>query len=296
MGEWETGRGQRVRWRLVVAVLAVGAVVFGAVWLRSSQGLPVVTGDEETDVVPGQVEVVVQPPASVGDRWLCPPNLAVKAYDDGGYYPPGHPGEPSFEVRPAACYRDPDAARAAGYTLAGPPPGVELVAGVYLEPPPEPLRRACAGAGARLEQAVPCPGALPYPAGTARCAWVSCVFADMFILEQRGFPVSDGWCPDALCDAHLVVAAGDPDARGASLLLTCTGEPLPRLPRADSRRLTTCPPGPPWVPGHGGYPHEGHTLVRWRDGDTVVAVSVEGHGADQAQLALALAERLTPLP
>jgi hypothetical protein len=57
------------------------------------------------------------------------------------------------------------------------------------------------------------------------------------------------------------------------------------LPRPGGPPVTsTCAEGPPWIPGIGGIPHEGHTMARWRDDDFTYAVSVEGHGQPQSEL------------
>ncbi|MGH3665631.1 MAG: hypothetical protein ACRDU8_06005 [Egibacteraceae bacterium] len=286
---WETGERHPVRWRVVAVVAAVAMVVGLGVLLRGNRGLEVSTGEDELVVEPSPVDVVAQPPAAAGDRWLCPRSLSFRAYDDGTYYPRGHPAAPSFDERPANCYREAEAAEAAGYQLAEPPPDTGVVFGVYVQPTSMFLRGTCGAVAERLDFAIPCPGALPFPADNVRCNAARCDYERGFVLDQRGFPVPTDWG----ADANLALTASPRDRPGARELLTCVGETIARgLPDRPGRLVRHCPQGPPWIPDSGGYPHEGHTMTQWERAGVVYALSVEGDGRQQLALTLALARRL----
>ncbi len=285
--DWETGQRRPPAWRvplLVLVALAVAGPPAAPGAARARGGMTVTTGEQVLAAEPPALDVVGGEPTDAGGRWLCPQDLPVRAYGDGLAYPGQHPQRPASTVEPATCYRDIDAAEAGGYALAPPPPDTAVVYGLYLQEPPESTLRDCAQAARTLGFAVPCPGQLPHPAEGASCAGSdgSCVWANGFVIELRDFPVPVGWCDD--CDARVTITAVRRDVPHAAFA-TCAGEDLPaRLPSRPGRRFESCPTGPPWIPGNGGYPHEGNTLVRWARDGVVYGVSVEGDGPAQYAL------------
>lgn len=291
-GGWETGERAPLRWRLVAGTAAVVVLVVVVVVTRRGGGLTVDTSENALEVQPPQVDVVVEPPTFAGGRWFCPNNLPVRAYDGGRAFPRQHPNPPALDVRPANCFRDLAVADAAGYRLAPPPADVVVVAGIYLEPVPDLQTQTCENVATRLALAVPCPTLLPHPSAITRCATNSCDFSHGFVLEQRGFAVPQEWC--STCDAHLVITAARRTDRVSGLFNSCVGvaPAFQRLPGRPGAFVEQCPPGPPWIPDNGGYPHERHTVVRWRHGDTAFAVSVEGHDKAQRDVAVKVAEQV----
>jgi hypothetical protein len=287
---WEVGDRQGLPWRAIgVGVLIVG-LILAAILFRDGAGLSVDTGGEATQVEDRELDLVVEAPYEAGERWFCSADFPVRAFSDATAYPPQHPGGPLVEERPSACYADTAAALEAGFEVAPPPAGVDLVAGIYLEPTPSDLTVMCREAAMQLGYAVPCPTRLPAPSSSARCLADGCRFAGGFVMEVRGFPVPPGWCDG--CDAHLVLAAAPAGARTAAPLVTCDGLPGSAAPEQPATRFERCPDGPPWVPNAGGLPHEEHTLTRWRRGGIDYAISVEGFNPTHADVLRQLAHDL----
>ncbi len=286
--DWETGQRRPPAWRrfgvALVVVLVVAGAVYAAVAARDPGGMTVTTGEQVVDQTVPELDVVAREPTDTGDRWLCPQDLPVSAYPDGLAYPRQHPQRPGPAVEPVTCYRDTAAAEADGYALAPPPPDTAVVYGLYLQKSPRALR-ACGQAAPAFDFAVPCPGLLPHPAGGVSCAGTdaTCFLGGGFVMESRDFPVPPGWCDG--CDPRITITAARRDDLRARPFATCAGEELPpRLPSRPGRRFEACTTGPPWIPGIGGYPHEGNTLVRWAREGVIYAVSVEGAGPAQYAL------------
>jgi hypothetical protein len=108
-----------------------------------------------------------------------------------------------------------------------------------------------------------------------------------FLFEDSGFLVPSGYMgayPEV--GRRLVVAAA---RRPAAAAVACVGErPLAQAGvRGRSGGLFGCPPD-------AGPDRDG--LLRWREGGTVMAVSVTGHLAVDRRLVLALAAHLELVP
>lgn len=95
-------------------------------------------------------------PSPLGDIWFCPPGKHIAAYGQF-YYPRNHPSPPPRNLRPEQCFVNDSDAAAAGFSPATPPPGGELVRGVYLIATSAELREQCLGYAKALGHAVPCP-------------------------------------------------------------------------------------------------------------------------------------------
>lgn len=283
-----------MRWRRWLAAAAVGALALGSwVGLRGGTELFVTRGDQEAAAPDDDPEVVVTAPQLAGDRWLCPRPFPVKAYADGEFFPREHPGAPSLSRRPEACYGDPDRARAAGYELGPPPPGVEVAGGLYLVPVLTPARDACRDLSAEVGFTVPCPRRLPWPANGSTCLPDTCTYAGGVLIEQRGFPVPDGWCTG--CDAHVVIVAMPADDHPPETV-GCGPDGPGLLTNEGALEFVNCPKGRPWLPRIGGDPHADHTLTGWRSEMVVYAISVEGHGPRQREFLTALVSSLDGVP
>jgi hypothetical protein len=240
-------------------------------------------------VRPAATSTQAPAPYRVGDRWACPFVRPVLATSDGRSYPLGHPGAPAPDADPVACFPTVAEAAAAGFARAPLPPGTVEVDGVYLVPVPQDLPGRCRAAAGRLGFAVPCPrlrpraspGA-PRPAVCRRPPCPDPAFG--FLLEDAGFVVPSGYVGGYRdVGRRLVVAAARRPAAGA---VACPGaRPLARA-RVRGHRgvLSRCPDD--------AGPHGGGLLLRWREGGTVLAVSVTGHLAEVHRLVLALAAHL----
>lgn len=293
--DWEGGERQPLRWGRIVAVAALVALAAVA-WSARQRGALEVTTDGATEAAPvpeADLDVVVQPASSAGDRWFCPRGFEVRGYDSGRAYPLTHPDLPSARRRPTGCYRDLQRAQAAGLTVASTPPGTQMLDGIYLRPTGYSMQGACVAAATDLGYPVLCPTLAPAAGASLRCAGVSftCNFRGGFVLEQRGFLHPGDWCDD--CDGHLFVTTAPDGVRPE--LVTCLGdrdgpEPVRSLGTVGPATLQACPDGPPWIPGSGGFPHEGHTLASWTDDGVSYAVSVEGHGEPQVALVTRIVE------
>lgn len=238
----------------------------------------------------------VRPPASapalvpyqVGDRLACPHTRPVLATSDGRSYPLGHPARPPLAAGPVACYATVAEATAAGYPQAPLPAGALEVGGVYLVPVPEMVWRDCRRAAGRLGLAVPCPRLRPVPSlgspPPAVCPRPCGYPGFGFLFEDTGFLVPSGYVgayPEV--GRRLVVAAA---RRPAAPAVACPGERPVSQARVRGRvgGLFACPSGT--------SRHEDGLLLRWREGGTVLAVSVTGHPAELRRLVLALAAHL----
>jgi hypothetical protein len=231
-------------------------------------------------------------PYRVGDRPACPHTHPVLATSDGRSYPLGHPARPPRSAGPVGCYATVADAAAAGYPQAPLPAGALELGGVYLVPVPEGVRRDCRRAAGRLGFAVPCPRLRPTPPlGAPPPAVCPRPCGDPgfgFLLQDTGFLVPSGYVgayPEV--GRRLVVAAARRPAAGA---LACAGARPVGEARVRGRvgGLFECPPSP--------SPHDEGLLLRWREGGTLMALSVTGHLADVRRLVLALATHLELAP
>lgn len=264
---------------MLVTLLAISLV--GGWWWSTHRDstLSIDTGEE---VVAGETatpQVVVTSPLRAGDRWYCPNDFPIRVDDEGRYYPPHYPRFGEYAERPANCYADVQRVEALGHTLAAPPAATELVGGLYVMPASSPTGAACREMAAQVGFAVPCPTRLPAPGVGPSCADQTCVFDGRafgvgIVIEQREFVAADDWCGS--CDHHVFLTAA---RRRASPLARC-GPRIPPPP-TEAVRFHSCPSNAPWVPGVGGYPHEGHELALWRRDGVVYGVSIEGHGEDR---------------
>jgi len=291
---WEGGERQGPQWRrlLTAAVAVAVATVLGWAALQSGDGLTVQTDRNPVAGPTDEPDVVLQAPQRAGDRWLCANSFPVRAFDTGLFYPPEHPAVPEFTLRPEACFLDSMWAQSAGYDIAPTPPDVAKVGSLYLVPSLAPSESACADVARVVGFAVPCPGRLPAPGRGASCL-NGCLFWGEAtdpgaVIEQRGFAQPVDWCERcASRDTHVVFAAVRD--RSPAELVTC-GPDMAAAVRtaAPLGGYYDCPPGPPWLPGLAGYPHERHTLLLWEAGDITYAVSMEGHAAEIRSLLRAL--------
>jgi hypothetical protein len=294
--DWEVGERHPIRWGRILAAVALLAVVVVA-WTQRDQGLPV-SHDGLPEAGPSDVsQVVVRAPEETGNRWFCPKDAAFRAYSDELFVPAHYPRTPRDVIRPERCFATAELAEAAGYRLAPPPPGATVAGGVYVVPALLPGRHGCADLAAEWGGAVPCPSRLPTPGLGEWCTDDGCEFDGGIVIEQRFFNAPAGFCQD--CQPEVIVTAvkvGGPTG-GPTYLVTCTRRSTPedatsvtRTPKdalgqlGPQPQIQRCGQGPPWLPGIGGLPHEGHTAARWRSGDIVYAVSVGGHGTAQEAL------------
>jgi hypothetical protein len=230
-------------------------------------------------------------PYRVGDRLACPHTRPVLATSDGRSYPLGHPARPPASAGPVACYATVAGATAAGYPQAPLPAGALELGGVYLVRVPETVPGDCRRAAGRLGFAVPCPRLRPTPLlGSPPPAVCPRPCGDPgfgFLFEDTGFLVPSGHVgayPEV--GRRLVVAA----ARRPAAAVACAGERPVSQARVRGRvgGLFACPSGT--------SPHDEGLLLRWREGGTVLAVSVTGHPAEVRRLVLALAAHLDLVP
>lgn len=292
-GEWEGGERHGVAWRRLLVVLAVLAAVAAAwVGLRADGGMTVETDRNPVAEVSDEPDVVLQPPVRAGARWLCPDDHPVRAYAPDLYYPPEHPSVPPDISRPHGCFISGEWAESAGYELAPPPPDAVRLASLYLVPAVAPSFEACGAVAEVVDFAVPCPEVLPAPGRAMSCA-SSCLFYGTaaepgVVIEQQSFLLPAQWCDG--CADHVVVAAVRD--RGPRELISC-GPDMAAAAAAgeDISGYHDCPPGPEWLVGIAGFPHERHTLLVWEEdlqGQITYAVSMEGHGAEIRALVSAI--------
>jgi hypothetical protein len=278
------GSGPKLLGAVVGVVLVVALVVTGRV--LSGPGLGSSVQPTATTAAPA--------PYRVGERFACPHTQPVLATSDRRSYPLGHPTPPAREATAVACYDTIAAATAAGYPAAPLPAGVVELDGVYLVPVPDRVRRACRQAAGRLGFPVPCPRLRPVPSQGSPPPAVCqrpppCGDPGFgFLFEDSGFVVPSGYVgayPEV--GRRLVVAAA---RRPAATAVACVGErPLaPARVRGHRGGLFQCPPD--------AGPHREGLLVRWRERDTIMAVSVTGRLAAQRRLVLALAAHLELVP
>ena len=294
--DWEIGERHPIRWGRILAAVAI-LVLAAVVWTQRNRGLPV-SQDAQPQAGPSDVpEVVVRAPEETGNRWFCPNDAAVRAYPDDLYVPPHYPRTPRDVIRPDRCFATAQLAEAAGYRLAPPPRGAMLAGGVYVVPALLPGRHGCADLAEEWGAAVPCPTRLPTPGLGQWCTDGGCEFDGGIVIEQQFFNAPPEFCEG--CQPEVIVSAVKlrGPSGGPTYLVTCpsrstpedaasvTRTPKDTLDRVGPRpHIQRCGQGPPWLPGIGGLPHEGHTAARWRVDDVVYAVSVGGHGAAQEAL------------
>jgi hypothetical protein len=232
-------------------------------------------------------------PYRIGGRPVCPLARPVLAASDGRSYPHGHPARPPRDADPVACYETVAQAAAAGYPEAALPAGVLEVSGVYLLPTSDRLRGQCRQAAGRLGLVVPCPALLPArsrdapPPAMCERGYPCDDPASGFLLEVTGVPVPSGYVGNFQDRAaSLAIAAA---RRPAAFAVACAGErPLAHTRVRGTRgRLFDCPSG--------SGPHGG-LLLRWRERDVTMVLSVSGSTDPYRRLVLRLAEHLELVP
>lgn len=296
--EWEGGRRQGSPWLALLAGAVVLAMA-GGLWLsRSSDDLVVETDDEALEVTSEQVDVVVASPDEVGDRWFCPNRFPIRAYDEGRYYPPHHPGGPGLDVPPEQCFADDEGALAAGYRLAPPPSGGRLAGDIYLVPVQQPRQDECRRLADAIGLTVPCPTLLPTPGVARPCVAGRCHGG--VLIEQRGFAVPDGWCeggdlrlpgagPGDVPGCRLWITIGAIEGTPKPAQLVCgAGSPAPHRGRWEGLaprpglEVFTCPDNAVGPPGTGDSPHLRGVVTVWRRDGVTYAASLRGPTSPEA--------------
>jgi hypothetical protein len=278
------GSGRKLPGVVVGVVLVVALVVTGR--MLSGPGLRSSAQPTGTTAAPA--------PYRVAERFACPHTHPVLATSNRRSYPLGHPTPPARDAIAVACYDTTAAATAAGYAEAPLPAGALKLEGVYLVPVPDRVRRACQQAAGRLGFPVPCPTLRPVPSRGSQPPAVCqrplpCGDPEFgFLFEDSGFVVSPGFVGNWQgVGRRLVVAAA---RRPTATAVACVGErPVAQARvRGHSGGLFQCPPD--------GGPHRDGLLLRWRERDTIMAVSVTGRLAGHRRLVLALAAHLELVP
>jgi hypothetical protein len=281
------------RWRLerpsgptVLGVVVAGALVVALVMTGRLLNVPRSRPSAPAGPAPAAA------PYRIGERLVCPLRHPVLATSAGRSYPPGRPTEPPPDVRPVACFETADLATAAGYPPAPLPAGVLDLGGEYLVRTSVRLRRQCRQAANRVGFAVPCPTLLPplepSTVPPAPCELPStCTPGSGFLFEVGGFTVPAGRIVAYQnFGGQLVIAAAK---RPTAFAVSCDGE----RPVAQAT-----------VRGHPGLVAEcpddsspnGGVLVRWRERNTFLVVSISGRGDLHRRLILAVAAHLALVP
>jgi hypothetical protein len=210
----------------------------------------------------------------------CPPQ-APYAVIGSRYYPPDHPTLLTSTVPPDRCFDSSADAASAGFSLAPPPHGGYLVAGLYLVRASPRFAAVCERAARSLGFAVACPTVVPYgwspfPASCAPCG-------GGFVLTQLFFDTPPHYVGLPGGGAHLVIWSLPADA-GLS-------------PCVQPKRVGTAAIGPV----RGVFFHceaesegedAGHTDLRWSLGRQVYGVSLHGFTGTNRILDLAIARRI----
>jgi hypothetical protein len=265
---------------VVAVALVVGLVVTGRLLRVPTVGTPV-----------QPAATTVAAPYRIGERLACPLGHPVVAVAGGRSYPPGHPTPPPPDARVVGCYDTTDQATAAGYPPAPLPPGALDLDGEYLIPTPRQLHRQCRQAANRVGFAVPCPELLPAvapntepPAPCDLPSTPSCTPQSGYLLQAGGFTVpSDRIVAYQNFGARLTIAAAK---RLSAMAVSCTEErPIATASvRARVGALFWCPPD--------AWPHGDSVLLRWRERDTILVVSVSGNSDLHRRLVVTLADHL----
>jgi hypothetical protein len=299
--------------RTLVGALAVVAA-WAALWMaRPSEVLQ--PGPPPTRADP-RAEFGVQPLAFHG-IYECPGVAQYAAYAGGKtYYPPNHPLRPRLIVEPSRCFASSVEAELAGYSLAPPPPGTQVVEGFYLAPVDTDLKVQCEAAAKDLGLDVPCPSFLPTPGfgiDPPSCGLPiyemdshGCVVGDFFVLSYQSFDAPPGYSQlrDITHGSHLSIAAFRTQAT-QSLLTDRSGVLL--CPGA-YRRGDLETDGDALVHGElavylecGGVPGNffgintlnlGHVVLMWSRGAITYLVSVHGHSDMNRELARYIANSI----
>jgi hypothetical protein len=251
-----------------------------------------------------------QTPARVGSISLCFADAPFRAYADRRvYYPPNHPSLPPSEERPTRCFRTRTEAVYAGYRLAPPPEGDQVVAGVYFEPTEAALVTACRQAARRLGIPVPCPELMPsQEAGTGpvRCgegpapeSMRGCVFTNLlpgqrhslFLLIERTLALPPEYGDGQMLLTSTVVLKGYPEELSrdvaADYFVGCVHASLDSMTQVGSTpaRFILCDEGP-----------EGTLVLRWAPPfgprKVIVEIGLRGNLEPNHQILLAVAEHI----
>jgi hypothetical protein len=212
--------------------------------------------------------------------WFCPRGHDTVGLD-GLFYPPAHPLRPVVRPRPDRCFATDEEARRAGFELAPPPEGGQVVDGVYLVPADPGLQVECRSAARRLRFSVACPGLVPNDPGSVY-VW-SPRDSDEFRLESgfQGPPGYEGVGGEP--HAHVWILSGRSELIGDEVCSLSMSQGTVRVRSHDGR----------WIAcGEGTEFNGGHIVLRWAEGGVTYEVSLHGVNATNRRLARAIAEGL----
>jgi hypothetical protein len=175
--------------------------------------------------------------------------------------------------------------------LAPPPPEGIVVDDVYLVPPVPAVHDACVRAGARLAIGILCPGLAPAPTTSfANCGRPACVFLGALVLTfglagppgYVGIPGQSG--------NHVFVLESVAGRESQIEFLRCTGGR-----RAGSTSLQGVTAR--WIhcPASGSTMNSGHVMLVWETAGSRYAVSLHSDTDVNRDLALAMAEHMSPV-
>jgi hypothetical protein len=146
-------------------------------------------------------------PHAIGNKWACP-DVWIKAYSSGLYYPSYHPAPPPLQTMPTRCYRTQGDARVAGYKIAPPPAGGVILDGVYLVPASSQIKSNCQAAATQLGIAIPCPTMLPADVADSLCSPSAICIDDMGAFVAPVVFTTPPDFPGAIGDPGAAVRAG----------------------------------------------------------------------------------------
>jgi hypothetical protein len=232
------------------------------------------------------------PPYRLGRLWFCPTGHDYVAYRRYRrlrrvYYPPFHPGRPSYRVRPTRCFRTTRQAERAGYHAAPLPRGTEEVGGIYLVPPERALRTFCGSAAQYAHLTVACPGLVPeYPYAVSSCELDLCAGNGYLYLEAI-VSAPDWYVGTEPGVMHLWFVSF---RAGRFADEPCGDGVLERTVeiRGQPGQLISCPPGQ--------ATHSDHVVARWQENGVVYEVSLHNHTDVNRDLVIEMAQRVRLVP
>lgn len=227
--------------------------------------------------------------AVASDLFVCPGGYAWAGYGRI-VYAPNDTSKPTAEIQPDRCFASLEQAREVGFHLRPPPPGGELIDTIYLVPPDPPVLPACRRAAERLAFTVLCPTLVPgTPDSTAGCE-NDCLFSNALVLSFS-FSGPPGYVGiPAQIGNHVFLMESRVGRESQLEFLMCfdgraTGDVAVQ---GTTGQWVSCP-------ANGSGMNSGHVMLVWVQQGIRYAVSLHADTDLNRRIALALAQRLTPV-
>jgi hypothetical protein len=268
-----------------VTVVGVAALVLAGCTGGSGGGVRSNGSHEST---PGGTPEAGQRPVVIAGERTCPLTAPIPA-NGPVFYPTFYPQD---AVPPAdRCFESVALARGAGLRPAPPPPGDQLIGGVYLVSAGQALVPLCRAAARQLGYAVACPETVPAPVNAIERVTAA---PDFLLEENFAAPLSyrgagtTGRGPTATSRGHMWIESANERFDASSICGVGPPAPIPTTTptsvRGGPAGFVSC--------AQGSSTHSGHVVLFWREAGDWHLVSLHGQTAVNRRIDVLIARSI----